>query len=131
EKQEQVLVEGVAAIMFQVADLADPVEVGGETTYEVKVVNQGSKSASNVRLTALMPPEIKPLACEGPTRFVVDGQQVRFQELPQLAPKASTVYRLRVQCQAAGDMRVRVQLTTDDIRAPITKEESTRVYSDQ
>ncbi|HEX3656888.1 MAG TPA: hypothetical protein VHV55_13815 [Pirellulales bacterium] len=131
EKQEQVLVEGVAAIMFEVADLADPVELGGETTYEVKVINQGSKAASNVRLTALMPPEIKTLSCEGPTRFAVDGQQVRFQELPRLAPKASTVYRMRVQCQAAGDMRVRVQLTTDDIRAPITKEESTRVYSDQ
>ena len=50
---------------------------------------------------------------------------------PRLAPKASTIYRLRVQCQAPGDMRVRVQLTTDDIRSPITKEESTRVYSDQ
>ncbi|HEX4149380.1 MAG TPA: hypothetical protein VHY20_10345, partial [Pirellulales bacterium] len=131
EKQEQVVVEGVAAIMFEVADLADPVELGGETTYEVKVVNQGSKAASNVRLTALMPPEMKPLSAEGPTRFQVEGQQVHFQELPRLAPKASTVYRLRVQCQSAGDMRVRVQLTTDDIRTPITKEEATRVYADQ
>jgi hypothetical protein len=131
EKQEQVLVEGVAAIMFQVADLADPVELGGETTYEVKVVNQGSKAASNVRLTVLMPPEMKPLSAEGPTRFQTDGQQVHFQDLPRLAPKASTVYRIRAQCQAAGDMRVRVQLTTDDLRTPITKEESTRVYADQ
>ena len=95
EKQEQVVVEGVAAIMFEVADLADPVELGGETTFEVKVVNQGSKAASNVRLTALMPPEMKALSAEGPTRFLVDGQQVRFEELPRLAPKASTVYRIR------------------------------------
>jgi hypothetical protein len=78
-----------------------------------------------------MPPEMKPLSAEGPTRFQVEGQQVHFQELPRLAPKASTVYRLRVQCQSAGDMRVRVQLTTDDIRTPITKEEATRVYADQ
>lgn len=130
-KQEQVLVEGVAAIMFEVADLADPVELGGETTYEVKVVNQGSKAASNVRLTALLPPELKVIAAEGPTRYAVDGQQVRFEELPRLAPKASTVYRLRVKCESAGDMRMRVQLTTDDIHTPITKEESTRVYADQ
>ena len=31
----------------------------------------------------------------------------------------------------AGDQRFRVQLTTDEIRTPITKEESTRVYADE
>ena len=50
EKEQPVLVEGIAAILFQVADTVDPVEVGGETTYEVRVVNQGSKAAANVRL---------------------------------------------------------------------------------
>ena len=50
EKEQPVLIEGIAAILFQVADTADPIEVGGETTYEVHVVNQGSKAAANVRL---------------------------------------------------------------------------------
>jgi uncharacterized repeat protein (TIGR01451 family) len=131
EKQEAVLIEGVAAILFEVADVADPVEVGGETTYEIRVVNQGSKAAANVQLVAFLPPEMKPLAAEGPTRYEVNGSQIRFQELPKLAPKADTTYRVRVQCNGVGDMRVRVQLTTDDVRAPITKEESTRVYSDR
>ena len=131
EKQEAVLIEGVAAILFEVADVADPVEVGGETTYEIRVVNQGSKAAANVQLVAFLPPEMKPVAAEGPTRYEVNGNQVRFQELPRLAPKADTTFRVRVQCNGVGDMRVRVQLTTDDVRAPITKEESTRVYSDR
>jgi uncharacterized repeat protein (TIGR01451 family) len=131
EKQEAVLVEGVAAVMFQVADLADPVEIGGETTYEVKVVNQGSKAAGNVQLVAQLPTGVKALSAEGPTRYDLVGQEVRFQELPRLAPKAETTYRIRVQCTAPGDMRMRAQLTTDDIRTPITKEESTRVFADQ
>ena len=50
EKEQPVVIEGIAAILFQVADTADPIEVGGETTYEVHVVNQGSKAAANVRL---------------------------------------------------------------------------------
>jgi len=53
-----------------------------------------------------------------------------FESLPRLAAKADTTYRVRVQGLKPGDQRVRVQLLTDEIRVPITKEESTRVYSD-
>ena len=60
EKEQPVMVEGIAAILFQVADTVDPLEVGGETTYEVHVVNQGSKAAANVRLAVDLPPEMKP-----------------------------------------------------------------------
>ncbi len=131
EKQEAITVEGVAAILFQVADVADPIEVGGETVYEIRVVNQGSKAASNVQVVALMPNEMKAIAAEGPTRHEIVGQQVRFQELPRLAPKADTTYRIRAQGLAAGDVRVRVQVITDENRTPITKEEATRVFADQ
>jgi uncharacterized repeat protein (TIGR01451 family) len=131
EKPESIVVEGVSALLFQVADVADPVELGGETTYEIRVVNQGSKSAANVQVLAVLPAEMKVVGCHGPTRFEVVGSQVRFQPLPSLAPKADTTYRIRAQCQAAGDLRVRVQLTSDEIRAPITKEESTRVFADE
>ncbi|MCE5268034.1 MAG: DUF11 domain-containing protein, partial [Planctomycetaceae bacterium] len=84
EKQQPVQVEGIAAILFQVADTADPVEIGGETTYEVKVTNQGSKAASNVRLSVLLPPELQPLAAEGPTRHVLQGNCVSFDGLGRL-----------------------------------------------
>ena len=59
EKEQPVIVEGIAAILFQVADTVDPIEVGGETTYEVRVVNQGSKAAANVQLAVDLPPELK------------------------------------------------------------------------
>jgi uncharacterized repeat protein (TIGR01451 family) len=131
EKEEVILIEGVAAILFQVVDVADPIEVGGETTYEIRVVNQGSKAANNVEIVALLPAEMKPIGAEGPTRHELDGQQVRFAPLERLAPKADTTYRLRVQGLEPGDMRVRVQLLTDEIRTPVTKEESTRFYADE
>ena len=44
--EEVITVEGLAAILFEVVDVADPIEVGGETTYEIRVVNQGTKTAS-------------------------------------------------------------------------------------
>jgi uncharacterized repeat protein (TIGR01451 family) len=131
ERPEAITVEGVAALMFQVTDLADPIEHGGETTYEVRVVNQGSKAAGNIQIAAMLPPEMRLISADGPTRFDVSGAQVRFQELARLNPKAEAVYRLKLQCTQPGDMRVRVQLTSDEIRTPITKEESTRVFGDE
>ena len=131
EKEQPVTVEGIAAILFQVADAVDPIEVGGETTYEVHVVNQGSKAAANVRLAIVLPPEVKPLAAEGPTRHVLDGDRVLFDGLARLAPKADTTYRVRVKALKPGDLRIRFQLLTDDMQTPVTKEESTRVYADE
>jgi uncharacterized repeat protein (TIGR01451 family) len=131
EQEEVISIEGVAAILFQVADLADPVEVGGETAYEIRVINQGSKTATNVQLLVTLPRELKPTSAEGPTRHEIDGQDVQFQPLAKLAPKAETTYRVHVNCRSPGDLRVQVQLLTDEMDKPVTKEESTRVYADE
>jgi uncharacterized repeat protein (TIGR01451 family) len=129
-KQEQpILVEGVAAILFQLADVNDPIEVGSDTSYEIHVINQGSKAASNVQLAAELPGELKFQSADGPTRFRVEGQRVVFESLPSLAPKADTTYRVKVQGHAPGDLRVRVLLMTDEMRTPVTKEESTQVFA--
>ncbi len=131
EKEQPVLIEGIAAILFEVVDVDDPIEAGGETTYEIRVLNQGSKAAVNVRLAVLLPAEMRPVAAEGPTRHTINGPQVLFDGLSCLAPKADTTYRVRVQGLQAGDQRVRVQLLTDEMRTPVTKDESTQVYSDE
>jgi len=131
EREHPVTIEGIAAVMFQVADTVDPVEVGGETTYEIRVVNQGSKASNNVRVAVLFPPEIKPVAAEGPAQYAVEPGRVLFDALPRLAPKADTTYRVRAEGVRPGDARVQVQLMTDEMQAPVSKEESTRVYADE
>ncbi len=131
EREQPVIVEGIAAVMFQVADTTDPIEVGGETTYEVRVVNQGSKAASNLRLAVTLPQEMQPLAAEGPTRYAVESNAVIFDGLARLAPKAETTYRIRVKALRPGDLRAKFQLLTDEMQSPVTKEESTRVFADE
>lgn len=131
QKEEVIMVEGAASVAFQVVDTADPIEVGGETTYEIVVSNQGSKEAANIQLAVSLPDGLKAIDAEGPTRFTMNGRQVQFQALAQLPPKGETIYRIRVQCVAAGDHRCHVQLLSDDMRTPVTKEEGTRVYADE
>jgi uncharacterized repeat protein (TIGR01451 family) len=131
QQEETTTVEGLAAVQFELVDVNDPIEVNGQTTYEIRVTNSGSKAATNLRLVALLPPEMKAVGAEGPSRHVVDGQRVLFDPVRTLAPKADTTYTVKVQGLQAGDLRIRVQLLTDEIRNPITKEESTRVYTDE
>lgn len=129
--QREVLVEGLAAIKFEVKALQDPIEIGGETGYEIRIVNQGTKAATNVQITAELPTGLKLISAEGETQHKTDRNRLVFEPLQQLAPKADTVYRLRVQGLQAGDQRVAVEVKTDDLQQPIRHEESTRVFGDQ
>jgi uncharacterized repeat protein (TIGR01451 family) len=132
DKAEKTIeVQGIAALFFGLVDLTDPIEVNGQTRYEIHVVNQGTKAATNIQLVALVPPGMRPVAGDGQTSATIEGQQLVFEPLDQLPPKGEAKFYLTVDGLQAGDHRVAVRLTSDEIEEPVTKEESTRVYSDQ
>src|SRR5947207_4911364 len=110
--QREVLVEGLAAIKFEVRAMDDPIEVGHETGYEIRVVNQGTKAAANVQITAELPPGLKLISAEGETQHKAEQGRLVFEPLQQLAPKADTVYRIRAQGIQAGDQRIVVEVKT-------------------
>ncbi len=130
-QEHDLTVEGIAALLFGVADLTDPIETGGNTTYEIRVTNQGSKAATNIRFVAQVPAGMKPIRGDGPTNVRIDGQRVSFDPLARRAPKGEATFRIQVQGDDAGDHRFRVQMTSDEMTVPVVKEESTRVYSDR
>lgn len=131
QTEARVRVEGLAALTVEVSDLEDLIEVGGETTYEIRVVNQGSKAATNVQIAALLTPGLRVVSAEGESRHSVQNDRVTFAPLPQLPPRGETVFRIHAQAAGPGDQRLRVQVGSDDLQQPITEEESTRVYADQ
>ncbi len=128
---QTVAVEGLASLYFEVHDSVDPIEVGEDTIYEIRVLNEGSKAAENVQVVATLPNSMKPLSGEGATPASVQGQLVQFGPLARLAPKADATYQIRVQGLGAGYQRISVQIQSDDMEHPVTREESTRIYSDQ
>jgi len=133
KEEEQILVDGIAAIRFEVVDVRDPIEVGGETVYEIRVLNQGSKEATQVCVAAELPPGLQVVAAEGPDGLGnrVQGNHLVFEPLPRLSPKVDVTYRIRVAGRQPGDQRIRVQLTAAELQSPVSKEESTRVFSDK
>lgn len=129
--RQEVQIEGLAAIDFEVLDHEDPIEVGGETTYEIRVSNQGTKAATNVQIAASLPQGMNLLSANGETSHRVQAGNVVFDPIASLAPKADTIYRLQVQVSQPGDLRLGVEIQTDDLQQPIRKEESTRVFGDE
>ena len=128
--EKLVQVEGLAAIFFEVIDKADPIEIGKDTVYEIRVVNQGSKTATNILVKAVLPAGMQGLDAAGATQGQVTPQEIVFTPLAQLAPKADAVFKISAKGLTAGDQRIKVMVSSDDFTQPITKEESTRVYSD-
>ncbi len=118
--------EGVAALRFDVAGLENPVEVGKEAIYEIRIVNQGTGACTNVQIMAVLADGTTFTSSNGPTQGKATGQTLVFEPIATLAVKGETVYRVRVRGAVAGDQRFRVQLTFDQVRTPIVKEESTQ-----
>jgi uncharacterized repeat protein (TIGR01451 family) len=123
-------VEGIAAILLEVVDVDDPVEVGAETYYEVLVTNQGTDFARNVAITATVPRGMQILGSRGPSKGKVNGRIITFTPLPKLAPRADAIYRIKVRTNKPGDLRIEVQVTTDLLKVPVMELESTMVYQD-
>lgn len=125
-----VTVEGVAALMLEVIDIEGPSEVGADMTYEVRVVNRGTVPCTNVQLQATVPDGLQPRDATGPAAYHVSGQQMTFDALPRLASKADAVFRVRVKAMQPGDYRFRAQVSCDQIRSAMYKEEFSHVYKD-
>jgi uncharacterized repeat protein (TIGR01451 family) len=131
DSEHVVAVDGLAELFFTIVDVADPIEVGSETAYEIRLTNHGSKTDTNVQLTAQLPDELAPVSGEGPAHATVNGQQVQFQPIARLAPGEEAIYRIAARGARAGNSLVRVQVESDELATPVSKEEHTRVYSDQ
>jgi uncharacterized repeat protein (TIGR01451 family) len=125
-------VEGLSAVQMELTDADDPVEVGADTSYEIRVTNTGSKTETNLVLTCSLPAqmELRGARCAAGCRFRAEGKEVIFEPLARLAPKADVVYRVFVRGTAPGDLRFRARIRADGLTEPVLREESTKVYGD-
>jgi uncharacterized repeat protein (TIGR01451 family) len=130
EKEHLTRVEGLSAIMLEVVDTEDPIEVGAETSYEIRVTNTGSKTETNLKLVCTIPDEMQFKTAQGPARYHEQGKDIVFDELPKLAPRADAIYRITVKGITPGDVRFKAQITSTNLTKPVLEMESTRIYED-
>jgi uncharacterized repeat protein (TIGR01451 family) len=117
--------KGIAAVLLEVVDDPDPIQVGETTTYTIKVTNQGFADIHNVKVVYTSDAETDPVSSPQGT---VSGKSVTFPTAATIAPKAAVTYTVVVKGTTAGDARNKVSLTCTELKSPVEEEESTTVY---
>ena len=121
-----------AALLLNVSDVDDPITVGSDTTYEVRVTNQGNQAARQVQIVATLPAELEPVTAEVSGNAVAfkieDGNTVVFEPLLELPEQASITFTIQAKAVKVGTGHFRVTLTSDALELPVIEEEPTTVY---
>jgi uncharacterized repeat protein (TIGR01451 family) len=123
-------VEGLSALVLEVTDTEDPIEVGSPMAYEVRIINNGSKTETDIHIACMIPEKMEFKGAQGPIRYRQEGNQIIFEPVSSLAPKADLQLRLNVKPMMPGDARFTLQVTSSTLQEPLLKMEATRIYSD-
>ena len=131
KSERSVQIGSLAELTFSINDSADPIEVGGETTYEIKVTNTGSRADSNVEVALQLPAGIE-LISSSDTQAKTDGNGlIAFGRRNQFPANSEMVFRVVARGVQQGTHIVKAMVRSDQSQVPVNKEESTTVYFDR
>jgi uncharacterized repeat protein (TIGR01451 family) len=119
---------GIPAILIDSVDLEDPVEVGREVTYDIRITNQGMIACTNLRLVCTLPNGEQFVSGSGPTGVQAQGNTVSTDPLPAFPSKDVVVWRVVVKALSPGDIRFITNVYAEEFAQPIYEEESTLLY---
>ena len=119
---------GIPAVLLEVVDLTDPVEIGKSTTYVITATNQGTATDINVRIIAELEKAMEFVSGEGATALVSGGNRIEFAPLPKLGPGAKAEWRVNAKAVAPSDHRFTVIMTSDLRQRPVMETEATTLY---
>jgi uncharacterized repeat protein (TIGR01451 family) len=127
--EKKVTVDAPAELTYSITDDADPIEVGSQATYEIRILNRGAREDGDVNLKVQLPKGLELVSSE--TDASTDGQGlVVFAPHAVIPAKGEVVHRIRVKGIQAGTQIVKAIVTSSQAPTAVTKEESTTVYAD-
>jgi len=119
---------GIPAVLLEVIDITDPVEIGDNTTYVITVTNQGSARDRDIQIVATLAPEQEYVSSTGATQSNVNGRTITFAPVPVLEPKQRAEWRIVVKAARPGDVRFTVTLDTEELTRNVQETEATNQY---
>lgn len=120
---------GMPAILLEVVDTEDPVQVGGMEKFYVTVTNQGNAEDSNIVVTMSFEENFDYVSSAGPTRAKSEtSKSVELAPLSALGPGQKATWEVVAKSLSEGDHRTSVKLTSDSIQRSVDETEATRVY---
>lgn len=124
----QTVYKGIPAILLEVVDVTDPVEVGQQTTFIITATNQGSAPGTNVAISLDFEEIMEFVSAGGATAGTNRARDVIFAPLARLDVGAQAQWRVTLRATAPGDHRIDVRMTSDQLTRPVTETEATNLY---
>ena len=121
-------IKGIPAILLEVVDLSDPIEVGQDETYLITVTNQGSEADTNVIIKCFVERNMKYLSSSGATKELFSNGAVTFEPVDVLDPGEKASWKVVVRATGAGDVRFKVTMNSDQLGRDVVETEATRFY---
>ena len=121
------MVEAIADLKLIVNDPKGPIAVGKDVTYEIQVINRGSKEATNIDLVAQFSDGIEPSSATGHRSQLMPGQVV-FDPIASLPAGEQLTVKITARAQVSGNLLFRAELKCQDPETKLVMEESTRFY---
>lgn len=120
---------GMPAILLEVVDTEDPVQVGGTEKFYVTVTNQGNADDTNVVVKVGFEENFDYISSKGPTSSQAESaKSVEFAPLAVLGAGQKATWEIVAKALSEGDHRTSVKLTSDAIQRSVDETEATRVY---
>ena len=119
---------GIPAILLEVVDVTDPVEVGTQTVYVITATNQGSAPDTNISIEAMLPNSQRFVSASGATNGTHRGGTVTFAALPRLGVGEKATWRVTIEAVEQADSRFKVVMNTDELTTSVEETEATNLY---
>ncbi len=129
--EKPVRVEGQSELAFSIEDDNDPIETDGQTTYIVKIVNNGTRVDNDVQLQIELPEGASVEQVHAPVNYQIVQRVIQFAPIAQMKSKDQQTIRITVRHTREGTHVLRAQLKSKLRPGAVIKEESTQVYRDQ
>lgn len=125
-------IKGISKLSLSVSEPRGVLDVGEESTYEIRIRNEGTKDANNVRVTGIVSDNLQVLSISGadpkvPNPAPTDLQTARFPTIDRLPQGGEVTMRFVVKAVRSGDGTCQVNVEHDDVPAAISQSMITRV----
>jgi uncharacterized repeat protein (TIGR01451 family) len=120
-------VDGFPAVAIESKSDSRLISVGEQAAIRIACKNQGTSAATNVVLSAELPPELKLLDAKGPSAWSQQGNVVTFEAIATLDANDSATFEIQVEGLAEGDSPIELQISADHLKRPLHRDEPIRV----
>jgi uncharacterized repeat protein (TIGR01451 family) len=117
--------KGVAGLLVEFVDDPDPIQVGEQVVYTIRITNQGNADLTNIGTTGESDAEIDLISSPQGT---IAGKKISFPSVAKLGGKQSITYTFTGKAVSIGQAYQKVAVTVDGYKAPIEELEVTSTY---